>query len=109
LGRDSGGSAGLREAGVAGCYLFDHRRPGNIASSPRGPCRCVYGGAVNRMATGVALCAIAALAVAGVAGSNRFSGPVLVGIGTHGVHLGDLAVLLIALTGGLAVLYRGEG
>ncbi len=44
---------------------------------------------------------LTALAVAGVAGHSRFSGPVLFGIGqtTHGVHRDDLAVLALYLLG----------
>lgn len=41
------------------------------------------------------------LTVAGVAGSSRFSGPVLFAFGesTHGVHRDDLLVLAIYLSG----------
>ncbi len=50
---------------------------------------------------------LTALAVAGVAGHSRFSGPVLFGIGdtTHGVHRDDLGVLALYLLG-LALCWR---
>lgn len=55
------------------------------------------------MATATAGGALTLLMALSVAGSHRYSGPTLLGIGRHGLHLTDLAVLAIGALGIVAV------
>ncbi len=51
-----------------------------------------------------AVTAMVTLMIAGVSGSNRFSGPVVVQLfRTHGIRRGDLLVVLIGMVGILAI------
>lgn len=71
--------------------------------------RLTYDRAMRAVASLVAAAAIALLVVLAVAGSNRFSGPVLLRIGeSHGIHRTDVLVAAVgvAAIGAVAVLAR---